>query len=109
MKTIRSGHGLGVKIVMLAVIILLLTIANGLAPVGVFHLPGVAPVNFCEEDKITESCKSEVSLYVNRLDSEESAIPYEYNHFDFCKVLTEDSPVENFGQVVFGERIRPSP
>lgn len=36
-------------------------------------------------------------------------IPYEYNHFDFCQVSDEESPVENLGQVVFGERIRPSP
>jgi hypothetical protein len=30
--------------------------------------------------------------------------------FDFCKVddKTKTSPVENLGQVVFGERIRPS-
>lgn len=51
-----------------------------------------------------------MKLYVNRLNTEESVIPYEYNHFDFC--LPEDdskSPVENLGQVVFGERIRPSP
>lgn len=54
--------------------------------------------------------QSEVKLYVNRLNTEESEIPYEYNHFDFC--LPDDdlkSPVENLGQVVFGERIRPSP
>ena len=53
--------------------------------------------------------KSEVKLYVNRLDSEESVIPYEYSHFDFCQAPVEDSPVENLGQVVFGERIRSSP
>jgi hypothetical protein len=29
--------------------------------------------------------------------------------FDFCKVDEDNSPVENLGQVVFGERIRPSP
>lgn len=33
--------------------------------------------------------------------------------FDFCKandtILYNESPVENLGQVVFGERIRPSP
>lgn len=28
--------------------------------------------------------------------------------FDFCTVEDEQSPVENLGQVVFGERIRPS-
>ena len=29
--------------------------------------------------------------------------------FDFCTAEQEDSPVENLGQVVFGERIRASP
>ncbi|PNF25989.1 Transmembrane 9 superfamily member 2 [Cryptotermes secundus] len=52
----------------------------------------------------------DVTLYVNRLNTEESIIPYEYEYFDFCKVddKTKTSPVENLGQVVFGERIRPS-
>ncbi|KAI1301882.1 Transmembrane 9 superfamily member 2 [Halotydeus destructor] len=77
--------------------------------VDAFYLPGLAPVNFCEEEKVSETCKSEVKLFVNRLDSEESVIPYEYKHFDFCQVSDEESPVENLGQVVFGERIRPSP
>lgn len=53
--------------------------------------------------------QSDVLLYVNRLNTEESVIPYEYHHFDFCAVDESDSPVENLGQVVFGERIRPSP
>lgn len=50
-------------------------------------------------------------LYVNRLNTEESVIPYEYHHFDFCEPNDPNaaSPVENLGQVVFGERIRPSP
>ena len=29
--------------------------------------------------------------------------------FDFCTTDESESPVENLGQVVFGERIRPSP
>lgn len=29
--------------------------------------------------------------------------------FDFCTTGEELSPAENLGQVVFGERIRPSP
>lgn len=53
--------------------------------------------------------QSEVMLYVNRLNTEESVIPFEYHHFDFCPIDEEDSPVENLGQVVFGERIRPGP
>lgn len=46
---------------------------------------------------------------MNRLNTEESIIPFEYHHFDFCTTNEDQSPVENLGQVVFGERIRPSP
>lgn len=77
-----------------------------------FYLPGLAPVNYCKEKDGagTKTCKKDVTLYVNRLNTEESIIPYEYEYFDFCKVddKTKTSPVENLGQVVFGERIRPS-
>ncbi len=34
---------------------------------------------------------------------------YYLNSFDFCTADEDSSPVENLGQVVFGERIRPSP
>lgn len=53
--------------------------------------------------------QSDVILYVNRLNTEESVIPFEYHHFDFCPIDESNSPVENLGQVVFGERIRPGP
>lgn len=53
--------------------------------------------------------QNQVLLYVNRLNSEESVIPFEYHHFDFCQGDESKSPVENLGQVVFGERIRPGP
>ncbi|PSN35447.1 Transmembrane 9 superfamily member 2 [Blattella germanica] len=82
-------------------ILLILPISNG------FYLPGLAPVNYCKEPSPT--CKKDVILYVNRLNTEESVIPYEYHHFDFCPSTETKSPVENLGQVVFGERIRPSP
>ncbi|XP_060516751.1 transmembrane 9 superfamily member 2 [Cylas formicarius] len=75
-----------------------------------FYLPGLAPVNFCRKEDEIEGCKAEVKLYVNRLNTEASAIPYEYSYFDFCLPPDDSpSPVENLGQVVFGERIRPSP
>ncbi|XP_078041739.1 transmembrane 9 superfamily protein member 2 [Augochlora pura] len=74
-----------------------------------FYLPGLAPVNYCKKDESLKSCKSEVKLYVNRLNTERYVIPYEYHHFDFCTSDESQSPVENLGQVVFGERIRPSP
>lgn len=53
--------------------------------------------------------QNEIPLFVNRLNTEESVIPFEYHHFDFCLSDETQSPVENLGQVVFGERIRPSP
>uniref|UniRef100_A0A672PSV4 Transmembrane 9 superfamily member n=1 Tax=Sinocyclocheilus grahami TaxID=75366 RepID=A0A672PSV4_SINGR len=68
-----------------------------------FYLPGLAPVSFCEqEDK-------DIQLFVNRLDSVESVLPYEYDAFDFCKDTDERRPSENLGQVLFGERIETSP
>ncbi|CAH0700359.1 unnamed protein product [Spodoptera exigua] len=81
-----------------------------LTPIRAFYLPGLAPVNYCiASDDTSKSCKTEIPLYVNRLNTEESVIPFEYHHFDFCTTDESQSPVENLGQVVFGERIRPSP
>ena len=34
---------------------------------------------------------------------------YVYFSFDFCEAKDDHAPAENLGQVVFGERIRPSP
>ncbi|XP_022107557.1 transmembrane 9 superfamily member 2-like isoform X2 [Acanthaster planci] len=86
-----------------------------------FYLPGMAPVSFCKKDvesryKTSENaldsqCKSLIEMYVNRLDTVESVIPFEYDRFDFCQVpkLADVRPAENLGQVVFGERIDQSP
>ncbi|XP_045031762.1 transmembrane 9 superfamily member 2 isoform X1 [Daphnia magna] len=74
-----------------------------------FYIPWLAPVNYCTKDKQSDTCKNDVSVFVNRLNSEEAIIPYEYHHFDFCTDDHETGPVENLGQVVFGERIRSSP
>ncbi|KAL1457436.1 hypothetical protein WDU94_007669, partial [Cyamophila willieti] len=89
---------------------LVTTLVVSLNLVHSFYLPGLAPVNYCKAGDATSSCKSQIKLYVNRLNSLESIIPYEYHHFDFCTADGEeqDSPAENLGQVVFGERIRPS-
>ena len=42
----------------------------------------------------------DIKLFVNRLNSEESVIPYEYHHFDFCEAMESQAPHENLGQVV---------
>ncbi|CAL8263181.1 unnamed protein product [Lota lota] len=74
-----------------------------------FYLPGLAPVSFCKEDKAGVDCQTEIQLFVNRLDSVESVLPYEYDVFDFCHDVKETRPSENLGQVLFGERIETSP
>ncbi|XP_046853057.1 transmembrane 9 superfamily member 2-like [Xenia sp. Carnegie-2017] len=75
-----------------------------------FYLPGLAPVSYCEKQEgVEQKCKSHIPLFVNRLDSVETIIPYEYSRFDFCSPGRKDyAPSENLGQIVFGERIQPS-
>ena len=55
----------------------------------------------CVHVYIQESttCSNDIKLFVNRLNSEESVIPYEYHHFDFCKADESQAPHENLGQV----------
>ncbi|KAJ8266944.1 hypothetical protein GJAV_G00136450 [Gymnothorax javanicus] len=65
--------------------------------------------SFCEEGKGTDDCQSAIQLFVNRLDSVGSVLPYEYDAFDFCQDDQEQRPSENLGQVLFGERIETSP
>ena len=71
-----------------------------------FYLPGLAPVSYCPKDQETEECVSHIDLFVNRLTSQDSVIPFEYSAFDFCEAdKSMKSPTENLGQVLFGEVI----
>ncbi|CAN9515122.1 unnamed protein product [Ophioblennius macclurei] len=88
---------------------LLLLLISCFSRCSAFYLPGLAPVSFCEEGKGGDDCQTEIQLYVNRLDSVESVLPYEYDVFPFCKDIHEKRPTENLGQVLFGERIESSP
>ncbi|XP_026541091.1 transmembrane 9 superfamily member 2-like [Notechis scutatus] len=95
-------------------LLLLLMVLGGRAGLGAaFYLPGLAPVSFCEPSDAKQEgsagCSPNIELFVNRLDSVESVLPYEYDAFDFCKDQTEERPSENLGQVLFGERIASSP
>jgi len=68
-----------------------------------FYLPAIAPVDYCAISDST--CPTNIPLLVNRLDSTESAIPYDYAKFDFCPVdQGHKPPSENLGQVLFGDR-----
>lgn len=80
-----------------------------LSNVNGFYLPGLTPNVFCKTEIPESKCKKHLEVFVNRLDSVESVLPYEYSYFPFCTNENEPSPVENLGQVLFGERIRPSP
>ncbi|XP_019718877.1 transmembrane 9 superfamily protein member 5 isoform X2 [Hippocampus comes] len=88
---------------------LLFFFVSRFCPCSAFYLPGLAPVSFCEVGKGDSDCQTQIELFVNRLDSVESVLPYEYDVFDFCKDEKEKRPSENLGQVLFGERIESSP
>ncbi|TPP56708.1 Transmembrane 9 superfamily member [Fasciola gigantica] len=72
-----------------------------------FYLPGIAPANYCAEksENAAKKCKTELLVYVNKLTSRRTFISLDYSAFDFCKIVKSDPPVENLGQVVFGERL----
>ncbi|XP_077388390.1 transmembrane 9 superfamily member 2-like isoform X2 [Festucalex cinctus] len=89
--------------------LLLFFLVSHFCSCSAFYLPGLAPVSFCEEGEGKPECQKEIQLFVNRLDSVESVLPYEYDVFDFCKDAKEMRPSENLGQVLFGERIESSP
>ncbi|CAN7998062.1 unnamed protein product [Ixodes pacificus] len=59
-------------------VLLCAVLATVLRYTAAFYLPGLAPVNYCKEGATSSQCQSKVNLYVNRLDSDESVIPYEY-------------------------------
>ena len=42
-----------------------------------FYLPGLAPVTYCDNAEM--GCTSDIKLFVNKLNSEETVIPYEYH------------------------------
>ncbi|KAL6117444.1 uncharacterized protein ACO6RY_15232 [Pungitius sinensis] len=90
-------------------VVLVYSLVSHFSSCSAFYLPGLAPVSFCEDGKGTEDCQTRITLFVNRLDSVESVLPYEYDVFDFCKDAKEMRPSENLGQVLFGERIESSP
>uniref|UniRef100_A0A673GBV7 Transmembrane 9 superfamily member n=1 Tax=Sinocyclocheilus rhinocerous TaxID=307959 RepID=A0A673GBV7_9TELE len=91
------------------VVFMLLFLCGSLRDALSFYLPGLAPVSFCEKEESEKNSDSTIELFVNRLDSVESVLPYEYTAFDFCADQSEKRPSENLGQVLFGERIEPSP
>lgn len=65
-----------------------------------FYLPGVAPQDFNLNDK--------VAIYVNKLDSSETQLPFNYYYLNFCTPDNLKPRSENLGQVLRGDRMETS-
>jgi transmembrane 9 superfamily protein 2/4 len=66
-----------------------------------FYLPGVAPVEFKQGD--------DIPLFVNKLTSVKTQIPFHYYDLPFCKPDEVGSVPHNMGQVLGGSSINTSP
>ncbi|KAG8463102.1 hypothetical protein KFE25_011099 [Diacronema lutheri] len=66
-----------------------------------FYLPGVAPKEYMENDK--------VEIKVNKLTSTMTQLPYDYYSLPFCKPPKVMNAVENLGEVLHGSVIHNSP
>lgn len=65
-----------------------------------FYLPGVAPQDFNLHDQLP--------IYVNKLDSSETQLPFEYYYLNFCTPDHIKPRSENLGQVLSGDRMESS-
>jgi transmembrane 9 superfamily protein 2/4 len=66
-----------------------------------FYLPGVAPQDFALNDRL--------AIYVDKLDSSETQLPFEYYYLNYCTPDNLKTRPENLGQVLRGDRIETSP
>lgn len=67
---------------------------------AVFYLPGVAPRDFLDGNKI--------DVKVNRLDSTRTQIPYDYYSLPFCQPEPIEESSENLGEILSGDKIENS-
>eukprot|EP00667_Euglena_gracilis_P011086 EG_transcript_11308 len=84
---------------MLIVLCLVLLCKHSIA----FYVPGVTPVEY--------PIGSPVRIKVNSITSTKTAIPYDFYDLPFCRPWgTNPKPqVENFGEILWGDSIKPSP
>ncbi|KAI3382420.1 hypothetical protein SNEBB_000617 [Seison nebaliae] len=73
----------------------------------------ISPILYCKKGVTNEKCENNVPIYINRLDSDESVIQYDYKSVGFCQAetpqITKHKPKENLGQILLGERLLLSP
>ena len=67
---------------------------------AITYLPGVAPRSYSPEENL--------KLYVNKLTSTHTQIPYEYYSLSFCHPKIKVQPNPNFGSSIDGDRIENS-
>jgi hypothetical protein len=65
-----------------------------------FYLPGVSPDSYEENE--------DVKLFVTKLTSTKTQIPYDYYSLNFCKPKHAKEQSENLGEVLSGDRIENS-
>jgi len=71
-----------------------------LAPVAAFYLPGVAPHEYLDNEK--------VEIKVNKLSSTKTQLPYDYYSLPFCRPAEVVNKMENLGEVLHGSVIKNS-
>merc|ERR1711988_1103862 len=72
-----------------------------LAGADAFYLPGVAPREYADGDK--------VDIKVHKLSSPKTQLPYDYYSLPFCKPEEVSRQAENLGEVMSGAIIQNSP
>merc|ERR1719217_1842126 len=70
-------------------------------PISAFYLPGVAPREYADGDK--------VEIKVHKLSSPKTHLPYDYYSLPFCKPEEISRQAENLGEVISGAIIQNSP
>jgi len=65
-----------------------------------YYLPGVSPKNYENGD--------DVDLYVSKLTSTQTQMPYEYYKLPYCKPKLAGLQRENIGEYLSGDRIENS-
>jgi len=77
-----------------------LLVAAGICACDAFYLPGVAPKQFLNGDK--------VPVKVNKLVSVKTQLPYEYYSLPVCQPPVVEDAAENLGEVLAGDTIENS-
>jgi len=73
----------------------------GAKTASALYLPGVAPIEYGEGDK--------VELKVNKLTSVKTQLPYRYYELPYCQPPVIQESVENLGEILEGDLIENSP